>query len=235
MNLKNYNRRVYLRITNICNKACDFCFYRNETAPKAFMTLDTVKQIIQQEYAQHDFSKGPLYVQLTGGEPSLHPQLSEIIQLILSYADIQLYMETNGSNLKNHDYLQLFKRFPNKIHIKISMNTELITPESEWLENVLYLRACQLPVTFTFMARYKTEEDKKFLEQLIEENNLNWKFLYPIDYNRDYINGKTNRIQSCIIYTVDGTVLVDMTKKNKKGDQQNYGEDQSTCVSEAYK
>lgn len=206
-----YNRRIYLRITNICNKNCNFCFYRNETAPKGFMTLETVNKIMQYEHEHHDFSVEPLYVQLTGGEPSLHPQLYDIIKLILSYPDVCLFMETNGSNLKNREYLKLFKAFPNKIHLKISMNTELITPTSEWLENVLYLRSKPFPLQYGFMARYKNQEDKEFLENLIAENNLGWKFLYPIDYDRDYINGKTNRIQSCIIYTIDGTVLVDMT------------------------
>lgn len=215
---KKYNRRVYLRVTNICNKTCDFCFYRNETAPKGFMTLDTVRDIVSKEHALHDFSIEPLYVQLTGGEPSLHPQLKDIIELILSYPDVCLYLETNGSNLKTESYLKLFKRFPGKIRLKISLNSELITPTSEWLENVLYLKSCHLPVWYTFMARYKDQADKEFLEKIITENDLNWKYLYPIDYDRDYINGKTNRIVSSIIYTIDGTVLADMTEKLEKGD-----------------
>lgn len=206
-----YNRRVYLRITNICNKDCDFCFYRNEQAEKGFMTLDTVRKIIEQEYTLHDFSIEPLYVQLTGGEPSLHPQLAKIIDLILSYPKVDLYMETNGSNLQSKSYLKLFKLYPYRIRLKISLNSELITPTSEWRENVQFLKAQKLPVWYTFMARYKDQADKQFLEQVILEDGLNWKYLYPIDYNRDYINGVTNRIVSSIIYTIDGTVLADMT------------------------
>lgn len=208
---KKYNRRVYLRITNICNKNCDFCFYRNETAKKGFMAIETIKEILDKEYAIHDFSIEPLYVQLTGGEPSLHPQLAQIVALILSYPNIDLYLETNGSSLKNRRYLKLFKLYPYKIKLKISLNSELITPTSEWRENVQFLKSQQLPVWFTFMARYKDQADKQFLEQIILEDGLDWKYLYPIDYNRDYINGVTNRIVSSIIYTIDGTVLADMT------------------------
>ena len=170
---------------------------------------------MDREHALHDFSIEPLYVQLTGGEPSLHPQLGELIALILSYPDVCLYMETNGSNLQNPRYLKLFKLFPYKIRLKISLNSELITPTSEWRENVRYLKSQNLPVWFTFMARYKNQADKEFLEQVILEDGLDWKFLYPIDYNRDYINGVTNRIVSSIIYTIDGTVLADMTEYQK--------------------
>lgn len=206
-----YNRRVYLRVTNICNKNCDFCFYQNEQAKKGYMSLDTIKKIIEIEHAQHDFSIEPLYVQLTGGEPSLHPELFSIVQLILSYPNVNLFIETNGSNLKSNDFLRIFKKFPYKVGIKISMNTELITPKSDWVENVLYLKKQDLPVKIGFMARYKDTEDKNFLENLIETHGLNWKFLYPIDYKRDHINGRADRVRSCIIYTVDGTVLIDMT------------------------
>lgn len=206
-----YNRRVYLRITNICNKECDFCFYRNEKAKKGFMSLDTVKTIVAREHELHDFTDEPLYVQLTGGEPSLHPQLSEIVDLIMSFHGVDLYLETNASNLRNEKFIQMFRKYPNRIRLKISLNSELITPTSDWLENVRYFDSLNLPVWRTFMARYKTPEDKEYLESIIRENNLDWKFLYPVDYKRDYTNGITNRIRSSIIYTIDGTVMVDMT------------------------
>lgn len=206
-----YNRRVYLRITNICNKACDFCFYRNETAEKSFMSLETVERIVSEEHAKHDFTDEQLYVQLTGGEPSLHPQLDKIVDVILAHHGVDLYLETNASNLKSEKFLQLFKKYPNRIRLKISLNSELITPDSEWIENVRYFDSQHLPVHRTFMARYKDQADKEFLETIIKENNLDWKYLYPVDYKRDYTNGITNRIRSSIIYTVDGSVLVDMT------------------------
>ena len=211
MTEQKYNRRVYLRITNICNKTCDFCFYRNEAAEKGFMDLETVVRILEYEHSHHDFSQDHLYVQLTGGEPSLHPQLRKIIDKILEFSDVDLYLETNGSNLKNEDYLQIFKTYPNRIRLKISLNSELITPTSDWLENVLYLDSQKLPVLRTFMARYKDQEDKKYLEKIIEENHFDWEYLYPIDYNRDHTNGIADRIRSSIIYTIDGTVMVDMT------------------------
>lgn len=214
--LLKYNRRVYLRITNICNKNCDFCFYRTETAPKGFMSLNTVREIIEREHSLHDFSEFPLYVQLTGGEPSLHPQLEQIIELILTYPNTKLHLETNGSNLKTPAYLRLFKKFSDRLYLKISLNSELIGPDahnSEWIDNVLYFRSQNLPVRYAFMARYKDLADKAFLEQIIQENNLNWKFLYPVNYELDYIHGKTSRIVSNIIYTVDGSVLADMTEK----------------------
>lgn len=210
-NITLYHRGVYLRVTNICNKSCDFCFYKNETAPRGFMELNTVKDIMEKEHAMHDFRKGPLHVQLTGGEPTLHPQLLEIVTIILSYPNVCFFIETNGSHLKDPNFLRLFTEFPNRIGLKISMNSELITPTSDWIENILYLKEQSLPLHFSFMARYKNQEDKKFLEAIIEKYNLDWKILHPIDYARDHITGTALRLKSSIIYTVDGTVLVDMT------------------------
>ena len=202
------NHRVYIRITNVCNKACNFCFVKNDPKASTFISVDQVKQIVEFELSRHNPS-APLRVQLSGGEPSLHPELKTIIAEILQYDGVRLLLETNASNLNNSDYLDIIKAFPRKLTLKISLNSELITSNSEWEENVNYFLGQNLPVLYYFGGRYKDEADKKYLEQIISKNNLQHVGLYPV-MDCDFFADRPHKVLSCIIYDVDGSVLADL-------------------------
>ncbi|NOZ24464.1 MAG: radical SAM protein [Planctomycetes bacterium] len=82
---------MILVITNKCNRRCDFCFegsFKDE--PHRMMSLDDVERICR--FANLPHVQRPL-VSVMGGEPTLHPQLVEIVDLILRLnrtTDVQL-------------------------------------------------------------------------------------------------------------------------------------------------
>ena len=86
-----------LVLTTRCNGKCFFCHEEGQTASGDMEE----KQIIE---AVHDAKRlGIKAISLTGGEPTLRPDLGNIINRILCiYPDVELKLTTNGFNLTSH-------------------------------------------------------------------------------------------------------------------------------------
>jgi SynChlorMet cassette radical SAM/SPASM protein ScmF len=86
--------RIYFYITDGCNLRCRHCWippkYHGNFHNSPYLNLDLFQSIIEQAKPL-----GLSSVKLTGGEPLLHPQIREILNL-LQIEDLNLNMETNG-------------------------------------------------------------------------------------------------------------------------------------------
>lgn len=84
-------KKVYIEITNVCNKHCSFC--SDDARIKKQMTLSEFEHVIKnvKEYTNYIY----LHVK---GEPLLHHNLKEILQLCSQY-DIKVNITTNGTLL----------------------------------------------------------------------------------------------------------------------------------------
>ncbi|MDR0910318.1 MAG: spiro-SPASM protein [Spirochaetaceae bacterium] len=88
-----------IQISGDCPAHCDnkFCPYRQQDISKyykdQYMSLSDFKTILQKIDA---FSKEAVLSISLWGEPSLHPQITDIIQSVLSYKDLSLLIETSG-------------------------------------------------------------------------------------------------------------------------------------------
>lgn len=83
-------KRAVLYITKRCNIKCKFCYYRFEPSKEA-RTLDDIKKELNQDRNQYGIS----YVDVTGGEPSTHPDIKKIIRYA-SGIGIRPNLNTNG-------------------------------------------------------------------------------------------------------------------------------------------
>lgn len=92
-----------VEITLDCNFKCGHCFIPK--FEKKYISLESYMSFIDQFKAM-----GGLFLCLTGGEPLLHPDFSEIY--IYAYqAGLSISVYTNAS-LINKDFIALFKRYP---------------------------------------------------------------------------------------------------------------------------
>ncbi len=104
-------RRVYVEITNICNLNCSFC-PKNARA-KSFMSVEQFEHVAKRISPLTDSIC--LHVM---GEPLLHPQLTEIIE-IARQSGFKISLTTNGTLLnKNKDLLNndVFKKISVSLH-----------------------------------------------------------------------------------------------------------------------
>ena len=94
-----YPKELAVEVTNTCNYRCPFC-YKNATNNGHFITNDLIDRIL--EFADGNIKS----ILLTGGEPTLHPGIADIINRFSKTAEVNLI--TNGSKLFeiNHNYLE---------------------------------------------------------------------------------------------------------------------------------
>jgi SynChlorMet cassette radical SAM/SPASM protein ScmF len=87
-------RQLYFYLTEGCNLACRHCWLAPKFDPGAArypaLPAETFEAIIQEA-----LPLGLEGVKLTGGEPLMHPQIADLLE-ILRRADLRLNIETNG-------------------------------------------------------------------------------------------------------------------------------------------
>jgi SynChlorMet cassette radical SAM/SPASM protein ScmF len=88
-------KRIYFYLTGNCNLRCRHCWiaptYIANESTKLFLDVHHFKSIIKQAKPL-----GLNSVKLTGGEPLLHPNIFEIIEIV-KQEDLELTIETNGT------------------------------------------------------------------------------------------------------------------------------------------
>ncbi len=92
----------YLRlsITDVCNFRCSYCLpdgYQCSNKP-SFLTIDEIGHVVD-AFAELGVHK----IRLTGGEPTVRKDFTDIVRLIAGHSTItQLAFTTNGYRLHNH-------------------------------------------------------------------------------------------------------------------------------------
>lgn len=98
-----YPLSVHLYITNECNLNCKRCHYRSASEIKKELSFHQVKHYFE-EWKQY----GLVSIAIGGGEPLLHPEINEIVQVARNFGFF-VAITTNGTILKDV--------FPHRIHI----------------------------------------------------------------------------------------------------------------------
>ena len=210
------NRRIYIKVTNQCNKQCSFCYYHGDTKEPGCIELNTVREIIDKEQDTHEDTK-LMRIILTGGEPTLCPHLKEILEYLTGLQRSQVVIETNGTNFDNPEFLELLDMFKEGSYhyLKIAMNNELLDSTPDFREKIIKFIhfAKENGIRFILNARYTSEEDGIKLKTFIEENDLGPAygevFYYPIHGYNFYRDGTLPTFGfPFIIYDYDGSVLM---------------------------
>jgi MoaA/NifB/PqqE/SkfB family radical SAM enzyme len=91
-------QRLILELTNVCNLHCSYCL-RDEDAlyhqPAKFFPLPLLQRILSEAKKTVSLT----HIMLTGGEPTLHPQFSEVLEAAAA-EDMKVSFVTNGWNFE---------------------------------------------------------------------------------------------------------------------------------------
>lgn len=111
-------------ITNACNLDCPKCFTYNRPDENYFKSVAETQDIIRHIVAQ---SGGVQLINLTGGEPTLHPHLFDILAVCKHEKIERITMNTNGLRLaKDDEFAGKLKE--NGVHLALSLDT--LDPET---------------------------------------------------------------------------------------------------------
>jgi MoaA/NifB/PqqE/SkfB family radical SAM enzyme len=87
-------QRLSIELTNICNLHCSYCL-RDEEAlyhkPANFLSLDFLRRVVREAREVLGIER----VIFTGGEPTLHPQFAEVLELVAEEG-LESSFVTNG-------------------------------------------------------------------------------------------------------------------------------------------
>lgn len=218
--MEKINRRVYFRVTNRCNRDCSFCFYKNDPKAIGDMSLEILKNLLDKELEIHDLSV-PMYVEFTGGEPTLYKNLKEALLYLDTIPNLTITMETNGTTLDKSWFLELVDIFRKKDnYLKLSINNTLISSDKYWVSKVTTFvkYAKETSINYRLNIRVADRSDQLDIQRIIEENNLQHVDLKYLQYYklRDenlYRDGTlTCPGGPVIIYDFDGSIILDTIK-----------------------
>lgn len=87
-------RKLIIELTNRCNLDCSHCFSERHN-DDGFMDIEILRKVLEQSQ-----DHGVKHISFTGGEPTLHPEFSKILELI-DNSGLTYSLVTNGQNFKN--------------------------------------------------------------------------------------------------------------------------------------
>lgn len=87
--------QCYLLLTRRCNLSCTHCIRSSDSSFNEYIKLELVNRIIADLSSKFPYAT----LLLSGGEPTLHPDFGEIVQLALNSFK-KVIVNTNGMNLK---------------------------------------------------------------------------------------------------------------------------------------
>lgn len=93
-----------IEMTNACNFACSICFAESGQDEPKFLSTDKAVAL-----AQNAKRSGAAIIGLTGGEPTLHPELTTVIRRIKK-CGLRTLLITNGFLLKDLEYVRSLKK-----------------------------------------------------------------------------------------------------------------------------
>jgi len=101
-----HQQKVYLPvlpITSGCNLDCPICYTINRNQDAYRMSKDEMRAILDHLLEEHEEVD---IINFTGGEPTLHPQLPEFLEMCREAGIRRLTISTNGIKLLDEDYVR---------------------------------------------------------------------------------------------------------------------------------
>jgi len=93
----NHSCTILIEITERCNLTCPTCFAGSSPQHSHMMSLDDFTQQVDQLVAGG--KSGSDMIQLSGGEPTIHPQFMEMIELLFDRGFKKVCINSNGIKL----------------------------------------------------------------------------------------------------------------------------------------
>lgn len=129
----NFSPELIIESTQLCDKKCKGCYASNLVSTKSSLEIqksqpDFFLDISKLEECILGLSlKNKIKISVRGGEPSLHPQIAELLKCAVLYSS-ELYLETHGNwiinSRKSEQYTNLIQAISKtKTIVKISFDS----------------------------------------------------------------------------------------------------------------
>jgi hypothetical protein len=100
----NHSCTVLIEITERCNLSCPTCFAGSSPQHSAMMDIDEFTR--QVDCLVEGGKSGSDMIQLSGGEPTIHPQFFEMVEVLFDRGFKQVCINSNGIKLARTEFAQ---------------------------------------------------------------------------------------------------------------------------------
>jgi radical SAM protein with 4Fe4S-binding SPASM domain len=104
-----------IELTYKCNLRCRHCYVDSTSDSKKQLSLDQIHQVFEKLNGW-----GVRVIELTGGEPTIHPDFPEILQTSFDYFDL-IAVVTNGTHMTN-ELLNVIAKSLKKVVVQIDLD-----------------------------------------------------------------------------------------------------------------
>lgn len=110
-----------IEVTDRCNLSCPTCYAGSSPSYGRHRTLEEIKEMLDSVVKNE---KEPDVVQISGGEPTLHPQFFEILDYAKSLPIRHLMVNTNGIKIaKEKDFVKRLKEYSPDFEIYLQFDS----------------------------------------------------------------------------------------------------------------
>jgi uncharacterized radical SAM superfamily Fe-S cluster-containing enzyme len=194
-----------VEITDRCNLTCPTCYAGSSPTYGRHRTLDEVKRMIDAVVTNE---REPDVIQISGGEPTLHPELFEILDYAKSLPIKHLMLNTNGIKIaKDFDFAQRLATYAPDFEIYLQFDSfrkevlqsmrgaDLTSIRNEALE---HLNTLNLSTTLVMTIQKDLNDDEigKVIDFALEQKCVRGVTLQPTQVagRLDNFDAMTNRI-----------------------------------------
>ena len=116
----NHSCNMLIEITQRCNLTCPTCYADSSPDRHETMELSRFRGLVDELI---DKGKGDAdLIQLSGGEPTLHPDLTEMIAYALERGVKQVYINTNGIRLAHRPFAEELASFGGRVSLYLQFD-----------------------------------------------------------------------------------------------------------------
>lgn len=129
---------ISIHLTDQCNQSCKFCVVNSYQERKESVNLKLIRAFLEENK-----DKGYECVNMHGGEPSLVPELIEILTYIRDLGYPCVSMQTNGHTLSDKNFAKQLVDLNVKLfvvsfhHIRKEEIADLANVDEKWLEEII--------------------------------------------------------------------------------------------------
>ncbi len=148
--MANHSCNVLIEITQRCNLACPTCYADSSPDRAEYLSLADFAALLDGLLAK---GKGDAdIIQLSGGEPTIHPEFFAILDHVLERGIRQVYINTNGIRLADQSFARTLADRGNRVSVYLQFDgfkrstLDLLRGRGELLETKL--KAADLSAEF---------------------------------------------------------------------------------------
>jgi uncharacterized radical SAM superfamily Fe-S cluster-containing enzyme len=117
---ENHSCNMLLEITQSCNLTCPTCYAGSSPQNKTFMSVEqftnTIDGLLEKGKGDADL------IQLSGGEPTIHPEFFEILEIALDRGIKQVYVNTNAIKLSRREFAQRLASYGDRVSVYLQFD-----------------------------------------------------------------------------------------------------------------